>query len=583
MGKRTLKLFALTASIGMILVMFFSGTSGAYAATADKRLEPLNPEFIKYKENRSNGTIQTRTAEGYLLNGTVPPTVSLSHVKGTLDAAVNDVQYPAQYDMRGTDRVVYVKNQSPYPTCWTFAAYTSLESCLLPDEEVDFSEWHLALNHGFDYQVEDDEAGTSIMTTAYLVRWSGPITEHMVPYNTGGHYNIEYTPAKHIQQVTFLPEREHSLDNNTIKYFMMNHGPVDFAYFYETSAFDSANNSLYYPSYEGQNHRLCIVGWDDNFSADRFGFKPPGNGAFIIRNSWGDLWADGGHAYLSYYDPNIQQMICFNNAEPYTNYGTVYQHDWLGFVSRWGFATGWGANIFTAENSQPLEAVGFYATQSNINYEIYIYKNTTVNNPVSGTLAATRAGGFIYPGYYTVKLDEMVPINEGERFSVVVKFQHPEKIHTVPLEVPISNHSSQAVANPNESFLSNDGLEWDDSSILLNKANVCIKAYAKYKKPIVSMQAERRDLRGWLVYRSYGKVTLNVENPDDVAIDKYIIYRSVNGTEFAPIREISPGEMQNNSFTFQDKYLDRDVRYIYQAAAVEPNGLIHSKSVMAAI
>lgn len=35
------------------------------------------------------------------------------------------------------------------------------------------------------------------------------------------------------------------------------------------------------------NHGVCIVGWDDTYSANNFVTKPSADGAFLCRNSWG--------------------------------------------------------------------------------------------------------------------------------------------------------------------------------------------------------------------------------------------------------------------------------------------------------
>jgi C1A family cysteine protease len=50
------------------------------------------------------------------------------------------------------------------------------------------------------------------------------------------------------------------------------------------------------------NHGVSIVGWDDSFSRENFPVsnQPDGDGAWIVRNSWGPGWGDGGYFYMSY-------------------------------------------------------------------------------------------------------------------------------------------------------------------------------------------------------------------------------------------------------------------------------------------
>lgn len=51
-------------------------------------------------------------------------------------------------------------------------------------------------------------------------------------------------------------------------------------------------------------HAVLVVGYDDNMPVDHSGHV----GRFIVRNSWGPDWADGGYFYLPYAfltDPNL--------------------------------------------------------------------------------------------------------------------------------------------------------------------------------------------------------------------------------------------------------------------------------------
>ena len=59
-------------------------------------------------------------------------------------------------------------------------------------------------------------------------------------------------------------------------------------------------------SFEG-DHSVSLIGWDDSYSASNFLITPPGDGAWIIKNSWGTDYGDKGYYYISYYDKTLPQ------------------------------------------------------------------------------------------------------------------------------------------------------------------------------------------------------------------------------------------------------------------------------------
>ncbi len=562
----------------IILVMvgsmwfIYSGHSQSTDNDFGIRVAPLNPAFLKYMEKQRQG-IRPPTVQDRRVGNWVPPPFDLAHVEGRVDDAVNTTTYPAYYDLRyQPGKLPPVQDQDGYPACWSFAAYCSLESCLLPDESRDFSEWHLYNNHGFDRP----EGGNAEITAAYLARWEGPVDESAAPYGSGSVANDQLVTSKHVQQVMFLPRRTGPLDNNTTKWFVMNYGALYAGIRYDGDSFSETHASHYYRWKDDINHGVAIVGWDDNYPASRFLTPPPGNGAFIARNSWGAGWADGGHFYISYYDTVVTPKACFNNAEEVTDYGTIYQYDPYGATSAVG-GTGsgpatiyWGANIFTTVNDQPIEAVSFFITDAHVKCEIYLYKNTSPHSPIDGTLAAHQSASFIYPGYYTVRLDAPIFLNRGQRFSVAIRFDNTDFPFPVPIEAPVNGYITSTQANAGESFVSAGGIQWKDLTLRRPDSNVCIKAQARTIESQITLTAGRETVSSWLADIDYGVLTFSVENLQEVPVSKLLIYRKEGDGTYLLIDEV--GEAQGADFnlvTYTDRNrLRRDRQYTYQVAAV---------------
>ncbi|HEX5642832.1 MAG TPA: lectin like domain-containing protein, partial [Thermoleophilia bacterium] len=342
--------------------------------------------------------------------------------------------YPASYDLRDHGKVTGVREQDHKSTCWIIAATGSLESCLLPGALYDFSENNLANHQGslLDFGGRAD----SELSTAYFARWDGPVLERQDPYPFPGASPEGLRPALHVQEVLFLPPRVGAGDDAALKWAITAYGGVD-ATMCWTVGEDALDRTTYaFSAWQPGltlNHHVTCVGWDDAYPASSFATRPPGPGAWLVKNTWGTDWGLAGYFWISYHDLYFGgQMAVFTGAEPASNHDAIYQYDALGRSDTYGYGTEAAsfASRFSCAGSGTLSAVSFYTPVPDSLYEVRVARS------VAELPAAAVAGSGTIPvaGYHTVRFAEPQAVTAGKDFVVAVTLVTPGSTEPVPLE-----------------------------------------------------------------------------------------------------------------------------------------------------
>ena len=402
---------------------------------------------------------------------------------------------PASFSLRQYSRVPHVGDQGACDAGWTFASLGSLLSSVLPNKIDPFSQNHLKNTNGFD--LGPCGGGNADITTAYLARWSGPVSAYEDPYSPASTESPNNLDAiAHLERTLVIPmanDPGHPSIIDLIKKIIMNEGAIYGAYYADDGFyFESDSLTTYYNPYPiernahgvienvtGTYQGMLIVGWDDSIRRTDFNVAPPSHGAFLVQNSYSNKWGMNGFFYLSYYDVAFNQMnpVAFTAASVH-DYDNIYQYDPFGNTQSYGAAESYAfANVFRSERDEVISGVGFYCTNPNAFYTIEIYASSDYIDLETATPISVQTGYQGLSGYYPTQLINPVSIKKHDYFAAVIRMTTPGRWYPVAVEVPIEGYSSGATAGPHQSYVSKDGAYWEDFASLELNGNVCLKVF----------------------------------------------------------------------------------------------------------
>ena len=417
------------------------------------------------------------------------------------------IDLPERYDSRDYGYVSSIKNQGMMGICWAFGAIGAMEINInkngLSDlgSLIDLSEAHLGYfdmsQKTNDLQLNPNDAiipdseytfiedgGSAVLASLTLAKGIGPVSESVAPF-----YPYSYTFVDDIPKDSMY-QREYTLntayhpmadDIEGIKKLIYTQGGASIAY----NSGNTDRNDQYVNRYGLSNHMIHIIGYDDTIPKEMFNPVARMDGAWIVKNSWGQT-PNGGIYYLSYdasslevMAPNMVHKEAYDNNYFYqassmmdTEYTKVGEPIMIGNV--------YEGQSGSDEQKEILHSVGVLLAGMNTEYELQIYLDPTDGNPESGTpvFKEPLVGGKTQKGYYTISLPQSIEIKKGQKFSVVFRLQNRNLNYYTPYYVfkggEFTTFDVVEETHPNQSYLKKENDGWND----LHNIQKCVSIHA---------------------------------------------------------------------------------------------------------
>ena len=236
-------------------------------------------------------------------------------------------ELPAAYNSVEMGYVTPVKNQGKQNTCIIFSGIAAMESALLRNGygEYDLSEehanyWASKRIDGTGWQRDRVNTGAFPYTAYGYLTTGGVVADSELPYMSRTEKYFEelnpIEPLFYAGGIKLLSGPD--LDAAAFKTAIMENGGVVASFALTDTHLNRNTNSFFcgvtLPTNELSlyAHSVFVVGWDDNYPKENFksDHQPQNNGAWLIKNSWGDTLS---YIWVSYEDKYLGAEIFGGN------------------------------------------------------------------------------------------------------------------------------------------------------------------------------------------------------------------------------------------------------------------------------
>lgn len=284
----------LALALAIISIMFLAAAPVFADKSEDQRIAEINKRNAElgYQWTAGKTSVSGLSAEEkQKLLGLLPLPEGWGKNQAPMTAPAG-ATFETAFDWRQHNGVTPVTNQRSCGSCWAFAAVAQLEShTLIYDlRQEDLSEQQV---------VDCNEYGAGCpggwLFAAYeLFIDPGCVSEACYPYEAKDNPTCKQGTCPIVSKIASYNTVANSV--NAIKAALAI-GPVATGFTVIDDFYNYTGGCYQSTTTANQNHAMIIIGWDDN--------QCSGQGAWIVKNSWGPGWGQGGFGYIKYGSCNI--------------------------------------------------------------------------------------------------------------------------------------------------------------------------------------------------------------------------------------------------------------------------------------